>query len=74
MTSPQTDGGRGVMKRRARKLLAGLAVVGGVGLIVLERSAILGGGAAGVSWFWIAVAVVLALLGLAELVDKGAGG
>ncbi len=60
-------------RRRGRFRKAGgvLAVCAGTLLIVLERSEALGGDRQGVAWFWIVVAVLLIVLGLAELFDRG---
>ena len=57
-------------KRRFRKAGGALAVLAGLLLIVLERSEAIGGQQAGVAWFWIVVAVLLIMLGIAELADR----
>lgn len=63
-------------RRRMRKVGAVLAMVAGAALLVLERSDALGGERQGAAWFWIVIAALLILLGLAELLDRtsSAGG
>lgn len=57
-------------RRKARKLLAVLGLIAGIGLLTLERTEALGGDRQGASWFWIVVAMLLILLALAELFDR----
>lgn len=59
---------------RMRKLGGVLAVVVGVLLILLERSAALGSDQPGAAWFWILVALFLIALGIAQLLDRGGPG
>ena len=61
----------GSSRRRLRKMGGALAVLAGVVLVVLERSEALGGAGQGAAWFWIVVALLLVMLGLAELFEVG---
>ena len=73
MQPPQLeDPRRASTRRRARKLLAALGLVGGVMLVVLEvtRTFTREEGETGIGWFWIVVALLLIALALAELLDR----
>ena len=59
--------------RRFRRGLAVAALLGALGLLALEGRELLTGGPRGASWFWIVVAVTLAMLSLAELLDRPPG-
>ena len=57
--------------RGFRRAFAVAGLVGAVLLLALEGRELVSGGPRGVSWFWILIALVLALLSIAELADRG---
>lgn len=68
--SEQPPGRPRPRRRRMRKVGAVLAIVAGLALVAIEWL-LMGEEQQGVSWFWIVVAGVLVMLGLAELLDRG---
>ena len=54
-----------------RRAFAVAGLVGAVVLLTLEGREMAAGGPRGVSWFWVLLALVLALLSVAELADRG---
>ena len=62
---PKPRPGRGF-----RRAVAAAGLVGAAVLLTLEGRELLTGGPRGVSWFWILIALVLALLSIAELTDR----